>query len=67
MAVSHSELETVIAAEPFVPFVLTVNDGRRIEVKQRDQIVLNSLAVSVVEAAFSVTVVALHQIDSIEF
>ena len=40
-------------------------DGRRIEVKERSRAVLNSLAVSVVEEAFSVTVIGLDQVRAV--
>lgn len=65
MAITHAQLAAALAEEPFVPFILEVEDGRRIEVKSRDSVVLNSFAISVVEAPFSVTVIGIPQITAI--
>jgi hypothetical protein len=59
------ELTEWLSREPFEPFAVLTTDGRRIVVAQRDRAVLNSLALSVVEEAFSVTVIALVQIEAI--
>ena len=58
----HDQIAQRLAREPFEPFVVVTTDGREIAVEARDRAVLNSLAVSVVEAAFSVTVIGLAQI-----
>jgi hypothetical protein len=65
MSAMHDQLAALLAREPFEPFALETIDDRRIEVRRRDQAVLNSLAISVVEEAFSVTVIALEQIKSV--
>lgn len=65
MAITHEQLAAALAQEPFVPFILEVEDGRRIEVQSRDRAVLNSLAISVVEAPFSVTVIGIPQITAL--
>lgn len=61
----HDQIARLLAREPFEPFVVVTADGREIVASSRDQVVLNSLAVSVVEAAFSVTVIGLAQIAEI--
>jgi len=61
----HGELAERLAREPFAPFRIETTDGRSIAVPKRDCAVLNSLAVSVVEEAFSVTVIGLDQIQAI--
>ncbi|MGH8048500.1 MAG: hypothetical protein ACREKL_14760 [Chthoniobacterales bacterium] len=65
MSAMHDQLTALLAREPFVPFALETADGRCIEIRRRDQAVLNSLAISVVEEAFSVTVLGLEQIKGI--
>lgn len=62
----HDELAERLARHPFEPFRLRTTDGRHLDVRDRSQAVLNSLAISVVEAAFSVTVIGLAQIAAIE-
>ena len=61
----HDQLAERLAANPFVPFAIEVNDGRRIVVKTAGDAVLNSLAISVVEKPFVVTVVGLPQVTEI--
>ncbi len=61
----HDQIATALAREPFEPFAILTADGRRIEVREANLAVLNSLAVSVVEAAFSITVVGLGQVVKI--
>jgi len=65
MSVSHDEIAALLGRQPFEPFAIETVDGRRIEVRERSRAVLNSLALSVVEEAFSVTVVALDQIKAV--
>jgi hypothetical protein len=65
MSVTHDEVAAVLSREPFEPFVIETTDGRAIAVAERSRAVLNSLAVSVVEEAFSVTVIGLNQIQAI--
>jgi hypothetical protein len=65
MSTTHEDLRASLERESFEPFVITTTDGRRIEVRRRDQALLNSQAISVVEAAFSVTVLGLHQVQEI--
>ncbi|HEY8901942.1 MAG TPA: hypothetical protein VIM61_16130 [Chthoniobacterales bacterium] len=62
----HGQLEEALSRQPFAPFAIRTTDGRRIAVEARGQAVLNSQAISVVEAAFSVTVIGIPQIDVIE-
>ncbi|HVE16720.1 MAG TPA: hypothetical protein VNB29_08280 [Chthoniobacterales bacterium] len=59
------QLAAALRREPFEPFRIETTDGRTIAVKDRHSAVLNSLAISVVEEAFSVTVVALEQVAGI--
>lgn len=66
MTEPHAEIAALLAREPFEPFVIETTDGRRIEVRERNLAVLNSLAVSVVEEAFSVTVIGLAQIRRLD-
>lgn len=66
MTDTHAQLTAALATEPFVPFSFSVDDGRTITVKSRDAAVLNSLAISVVEAPFSVTVIGFKQISAIQ-
>lgn len=65
MSAFAEELTARLAMEPFEPFVIETTDGRRVAVKERSRTVLNSLAVSVVEEAFSVTVIGLDQIKAL--
>lgn len=62
MNTMHDELSGLLARDPFLPFELFTTDGRRIVVARRDQAVLNSAAISVIEAPFSVTVLGLDQL-----
>lgn len=62
----HDQLAERLGRQPFEPFRLRVTDGRLIDVREPSQAVLNSLAISVVEAAFSVTVIGLSQIAAVE-
>lgn len=66
MSAFHDELAARLAVEPFAPFVIETTDGRSVAVKERSRAVLNSLAVSVVEEAFSVTVIGLNQIKALQ-
>jgi hypothetical protein len=59
------QLSAALQREPFESFRIGTTDGRTIAVKDRRSAVLNSLAISVVEGAFSVTVVALEQVSGI--
>lgn len=61
----YGQLAAALAKKPFKPFVIETTDGRRVEVAQPHSAVLNSLAISVVEEAFSVTVLGLNQIRGI--
>ncbi len=61
----RDELAARLAVEPFEPFTIETTDGRSIAVRERNLAVLNSLAVSVVEEAFSVTVIGLDQIRAV--
>ena len=65
MSVTHDQLAALLAHEPFEPFVIETMDGRRLAVAERGRAVLNSLAVSVVEEAFSVTVVGLDHVRAV--
>jgi hypothetical protein len=65
MSDMSEKIAACIAREPFEPFLIETTDGRRIVVKERSRAVLNSLAISVVEEAFSVTVIGLGQVRSI--
>lgn len=62
----HDQLAERLASQPFEPFRLRLTDGRLVDVREPSQAVLNSLAISVVEAAFSVTVIGLVQIAAVE-
>lgn len=61
----HERLAAALAREPFAPFAIETTDGRRIVVKERGQAVLNALAISVIEEAFSITVIGLPQVRAI--
>lgn len=65
MSLLHEEISARLAVEPFAPFSIETTDGRIIVVKERSRAVLNSLALSVVEEALSVTVVGLGQIKAL--
>ena len=65
MSTPREQLDAALAREPFAPFVIETTDGRRIAVRERSRAVRNSLAVSVVEEAFSATVIGLDQIQAI--
>jgi hypothetical protein len=65
MSAALEKITARLASEPFEPFVIEAADGRRIAVKERSRAVLNSLAISVVEEAFSVTVIGLDQVRGI--
>ncbi len=54
-----AKLSDALEREPFAPFVIETIDGRRILVKNRGSAVVNTLAVSVIEEAFSITVITL--------
>jgi hypothetical protein len=58
-------LSEALVRRPFEPFVVVTTDGRQITVSEPGCAVLNTLALSVVEEAFSVTVVALEQVREI--
>ncbi len=61
----HEQIAAALAKKPFEPFVIETVDGRQVTVGRRDSAVLNSLTISVVEGAFSVTVLALDQVRAI--
>ncbi len=61
------ELKAALERTPFAPFGIETSDGRRLAVPERGRVVLNSLAVSVIEEAFSVTVVALDHVKAVVF
>ena len=65
MSTISDQIAGALAKEPFEPFTIGTDDGRSIVVKNRDSAVLNSLAISVVEEAFSVTVIALAQVRAV--
>jgi cyanophycinase-like exopeptidase len=65
MSAVRDEIVARLAREPFEPFAVETMDGRRLEIRGRDQAVANSLALSVIEAAFSVTVVGWDQVRAI--
>jgi hypothetical protein len=61
----HAQLAERLGRQPFAPFAIETTDGRSIVVRERGQAVLNALAISIVEAAFSVTVIGLPQVRAI--
>jgi hypothetical protein len=65
MSATHDQLAAALEREPFEPFLIETTDGRAIAVRERSRAVLNSIAISVAEEAFSVTVIALDQVGGI--